>query len=540
MFKKIIKNRIPWTVRQDLPEKTLDNLYARLKNAGSVPGFTIVKANPVRTVVSLPPDEEHRKGLFVKFYKSSTFIEKIKHLAVPSKARSEWRKLNRFRQLGLPCPAPLAFSEVKPFGLLKESCLLLEALPAAVPLNDHMENTSLSAEGRRKIILSLARLVRNLHQQQIFYRDLHAGNILITEKPGPNVSLFFIDLHRAALPGKISQWMQIKDLAQLLNSISLSDSEQAAFLEAYLGKTTGPGRFRERVAEKQARLESARIKSRSKRCLKNSSVFEKRKAAGERYYGRRLFGKEKTDVILNRHQSVRDETGDRILKKTRKSILTVIEKETPTPLCVKEDRFVSRTYTFKNLFRQSRALKSWIAANGLMVRGLDTPLPLAVVDRKTGFLIRRSFLITEFIKEAKEANRYITVFKDPSQKKNKSAFIKAFAQVFQKLHQQKIYHADLKSNNILVRQTDSQNWTFYFIDLDRVSFNRSLSFYQRANNLAQLNASISDLMTAKDRLKFFYFYAKDTSLYQNRKGCFRKILEISRTKNTEPYGIRFK
>ncbi|MEI6126867.1 MAG: hypothetical protein WCQ99_10000, partial [Pseudomonadota bacterium] len=57
--------------------------------------------------------------------------------------------------------------------------------------------------------------------------------------------------------------------------------------------------------------------------------------------------------------------------------------------------------------------------------------------------------------------------------------------------------------------------------------------------LAQINASVAGIMTIKDRLNFFHFYAKGTSAFIERKKYYRKILEISRTKNTAPYGILF-
>jgi hypothetical protein len=77
------------------------------------------------------------------------------------------------------------------------------------------------------------------------------------------------------------------------------------------------------------------------------------------------------------------------------------------------------------------------------------------------------------------------------------------------------------------------------VDLDLVLLREKLSFYHRANNLAQLNASISSVMTVKERMKFFNFYAKGTSLYSERKKYYRKIIAIGRTKSTEPYGITF-
>ncbi|MCP4715182.1 MAG: hypothetical protein GY868_08705, partial [Deltaproteobacteria bacterium] len=65
------------------------------------------------------------------------------------------------------------------------------------------------------------------------------------------------------------------------------------------------------------------------------------------------------------------------------------------------------------------------------------------------------------------------------------------------------------------------------------------SFQQRANNLAQINASVSRRMSVKDRLKFFYFYAKGTPVYRARKQYYRKIITIGRTKITAPYDVDF-
>ena len=97
----------------------------------------------------------------------------------------------------------------------------------------------------------------------------------------------------------------------------------------------------------------------------------------------------------------------------------------------------------------------------------------------------------------------------------------------------------MKSNNILVTENTPGTWQFNFIDLDRVAFRRSLTFYQRAKNLAQINASISSVVTAKDRLKFFHYYARGTACFEGRKKYYRKIIAIGRTKITEPYGLKF-
>ncbi len=114
-----------------------------------------------------------------------------------------------------------------------------------------------------------------------------------------------------------------------------------------------------------------------------------------------------------------------------------------------------------------------------------------------------------------------------------------FAAVIRELHERRIYHSDLKSNNILVRESKGGGWKIFFVDLDSVLFRKRVDFYRRANNLAQINASVSDVITVKDRLRFFHLYAAGTSLMGERKKYYRKIIAISRTKITAPYGVTF-
>jgi tRNA A-37 threonylcarbamoyl transferase component Bud32 len=198
-------------------------------------------------------------------------------------------------------------------------------------------------------------------------------------------------------------------------------------------------------------------------------------------------------------------------------------------------------YLLKSAAIKTRALKSWIAGNGLLVRGIRTPVPLALAERKLGPFIYESFLITEWLPEVRELNDYIKYINQQGlSSADKTNFIQCVAATIRNLHEKGVYHADLKSTNILVREEEPRMWRFYFIDLERVKFKKNLTFRDRANNLAQINASIASCMTARDRLKFFRFYAKGTQLFGERKKYYREVLAISKTKNTEPFGVVFK
>jgi len=540
MLKKIRHSGAVWTVCAEETGAVSESLIGRLTSAAPQPGTTVIRENLIRASFLVKTDSRDCPELFVKRYKTGGLSDALKYLLLPSKARTEWRALNLFEARGLPCPKAIAFSEKKTAGVLRDAFLVTRSLAPAPALNEYVERTPPAPETRREITCALARLVQKLHARGVYYRDLHAGNILIRHRSGSAPDLFFIDLHRAKFPPALFQWMQVRDIAQLCNSLPATAADSARFFLAYTQAAGMSGRrsraFRKLIQAKRAELEARRIRSRSKRCLRNSTVFEKKASWRETYFGRRDFGRAAAENAIALHAVQRETDLERAVKQTSKSVLTRHVIEGHIPFCVKGYQYLGPLYAVKSLFRKSRAVKSWTAAHGLLVRGIDTPLPLAVVEKKWGPFILESFLVTRWLTGVLELNEYLQ--HTPLQGR-KHAFIKALALAMRAVHDKGIYHGDLKSNNILVEDLGPEGWRFYFIDLDRVSFTRRVLFQERANNLAQSNASVTGSISAKARLLFFRFYAKGTSSFDERKQYYRKILAISRTKNTAPYGVMF-
>ncbi len=545
MNKQLTIRGTDWTVHESLDESVLERLLPRLDHHRTNQELTLVKDNNVRSAFLFRTGHEDRPALFVKRYKCRSFSDRCKYLLFQSKAKSEWRSLLRFRRCSLPCPLPLALHERRKAGMLQDSCLVMEAIDGAVPLNEYAEaqqDVLRSGYMQYKIILiqRLADLVRRLHAARIYYRDLHAGNILVRETDG-GPELFFIDLHRALQVPVLMQWMITDDLAVLCNSLSLSRTDKIRFLRSYCTDLREyPADLRDTallIGRRTEKLRLRRIRSRSKRCVKNSTVFEKKITWRERYHGRRDFGRVRAGACIGLHESeLTAKTST--LKASSKSVLTAHDTAADGRVCVKGYRYLGLLYAAKYMFRTSRALKSWKAAHALMVRGIDTPLPLAIVERRCGPLKLKSYLITRWHPNARELNTYVQTMTDTAPK-TRTAFLAALAGVILNMHERGIYHADLKSNNILVEEREDGGWRFYIIDLDRVRFDHAVPFEKRVNNLAQINASVADCMTVRDRLKFFRIYAAGCGVYTDRKKYYRRIIAIGRTKITEPYGLTF-
>jgi tRNA A-37 threonylcarbamoyl transferase component Bud32 len=395
MFDTAKVNNTVWTFRKGFDTTILDSLFKQLRAFDQSPDLKRIKDNTVRSGFLLKTENPSFPDLFIKRYKFRGWVEKIKYLILPSKALSEWRKLIEFENKGLVCPQPLAISENRSLGFLQSAHLIIEAITEALPLNEYMEQIAPDQKKKRQLITSLAVLIRQLHDRGIYYRDLHAGNIMIRETDNKGTELFFIDLHRAINFPRLLSWMKVKDLAQFSNSFQTSKTEKLRFLKNYCEGSSFTGEsllsLQDMIHAKSQALEVRRIKSRSKRCLKKSSVFNREITSIEKCFYRRDFGSPAARKAVNHHLLLKASGKGLVLKESLKSFITAQETADGTWLCVKENNFVGMLYALKNFFRKSRAMKSWTAANGMLVRGIETPLPYAVIEKKKRALCYSKF-----------------------------------------------------------------------------------------------------------------------------------------------------
>ena len=537
MIHHVLHNHIRWRVREGYTWLVAPGgPFDRLRSGIAGQDVTVVRDNIIRASYRVRTGRDTCPEVFVKHFKAGGIRDTLKYLILPSKAYREWHTLARFEQRNIPCPRPIAYGERRRLGLLREGFLITESLAPAVPLNQYLTQQHPGVRERRILAEHLGRLVAILHCSRIYYRDLHAGNILL-RTPGPaDGTLVCVDLHRAFVLPFLPAFLAIDDIAHLCNSLQVNRSDEFSFFRAYCTMRFGSWEagigLTERIAARRRVLEQRRICSRSKRCVKNSTVFEVRRGVYETYFGRRDFGYEVACRAIDDHRAGKGQ----VVKRGSKSTITVQYCGRYGSVCVKGYQTGSFRYGLKQIFLQTRGRRSWKAAHGLLVRGFDTPLPLALVERRIGPVVREVYFITGWIPEAQELNDYV---RSAGFGERKREFIEALAMTIRRLHLRGIYHADLKSNNILVLPCGAKGWRFFFVDLDRVCFDRRLSLRQRVNNLAQINASVADCISARDRLHFFCVYAKETPLWQMRKYCYRRIIKIGRRKNTVPYGIHF-
>ena len=111
--------------------------------------------------------------------------------------------------------------------------------------------------------------------------------------------------------------------------------------------------------------------------------------------------------------------------------------------------------------------------------------------------------------------------------------MKKLALWLRSIHDQEILQRDFNSSNVLCRNSD-----YFLVDLDSVKICHHLPYEKRILNLAQLNASLSNAITIKDRLCFYCYYIAEARLTrQQRRAFYQKMWGITAAKNTSVFGL---
>jgi hypothetical protein len=227
---------------------------------------------------------------------------------------------------------------------------------------------------------------------------------------------------------------------------------------------------------------------------------------------------------------------ERVLKSSKETIISIwrIKGKTGTQrVCLKIYRYRGLIYGIKYLFQSSKAMRSWIAAHGLWVRGIPTARPMALIEERRWGVLRDSFLFMEDLTDCPGIDRYVkAAFSEKAgdgRHGEKRSFVAAFAASMRSLHDSGLFHKDLKAANILVEKTGDLSWKFHLIDMDGVSFRKGpLQPQKRILNLIQINASIPLQISSTDRLRFMLKYRSEKGLSERGKAFARKVIEGSK------------
>jgi tRNA A-37 threonylcarbamoyl transferase component Bud32 len=444
----------------------------------------IIKENERRQVYYL---ETPQIGYFLKF---STLVrpkDRWRHFLLPYRKWSEWNNLHRLLKAGIAAAKPVLRGENKESR--PQMFFIMTERIKGLPLNLR------TAADTRKF----GEYAAWLHSRGVYHRDLHSNNIIVSSQ-GQNR---LIDVQQVFFLPWIPRLLSVHHLGKIYVNLCPMTAGARWAVEIITGYNNKSNKYVSltELMKAAARHQRKKFSSRSKRCCRNSTEFAVVKKAGLKGYQRRSFqwGLQDLRQALEKGYALK---GSHVISYQG--------------VCIKRHP--------RRRFHKDRCLISWKMSRALEVRGISVPTSQGyfVVDNISCFL-------TELLADRIHLNTYLSSL---SEEQAKRRALKKLAQWLRKIHDTHVWQRDFKSSNILCQHGD-----YFMVDLDGVRI-RNLSEQNKITNLAQLNASVSNALTVRDRLRFYHYYSADhPRTRQQRRVVYKKVWDITKTKNTSTFNL---
>jgi serine/threonine protein kinase len=192
-----------------------------------------------------------------------------------------------------------------------------------------------------------------------------------------------------------------------------------------------------------------------------------------------------------------------------------------------------------SLLRGPRELGQWRQAQWLMQAGVRTARPLALLIRRANLLRPEGYMITEYIEASEEL--YWTLERDrprldPRQRwRSMDGLTRAVAEVFARLHENRLSHRDLKATNFLLTGGlgSAHDPLVWLVDLDGLAQVASPSDDVLIRQVARLAASLgrAPTLTRTEQLRFLKRVLADCRMDAGRWRQYGKAIASVREKH---------
>ncbi|MFI4954892.1 MAG: lipopolysaccharide core heptose(I) kinase RfaP [Gammaproteobacteria bacterium] len=401
----------------------------------------------------------NNQAYFAKLFSGISFAELIKNLIKGqwpvADVSHERRALEILSTLGIRAPQVVAYGNDEACPLHRHSFIVMQAVEPAISLEEYLHDwANKPLAMRRALIKRVAEIARNVHENGISHRDFYICHFLLETPQGEqaltpnNINISLIDWHRARFQLPLPEQWLIKDLAALYFSVmsaSLTSRDYLRFLQVY---TQQP--LRQSLCNPIWRkVKNKAQKLYAKTYFPNS--FSKHIKLDQKWNSPELMR------VLSDPESIFTRAEATIINEGLNSTLVKFNVD-GRDIIIKRYRWKQGWYGLTRLFRPSRASRSWNFAQVLLKNNIATPHPIALVEKRWGYLRRDSYYIMEYC----GGNSLGSVMRELSPESVTGQDL--FAQ-WQKIHQQllelKITHGDTSHENYLVTQDGLK-----IIDLD--------------------------------------------------------------------------
>ena len=370
--------------------------------------------------------------------------------------KREWTGLINLKNRKLDAPEPLFYgrTEISNWAIVIEK---IAGSATALEIFEKYDNHNQKID----LLITICKQLAKQHINGVLQRDLHLENFLFADN-----KIYTLDPGQIKFyTGQVPRNKCISQLA-LLTLYAPDDnlSTKKMICDEY---------FKNRGWELNNSIDALfhkQIKIRRKKTIKHA--LKKSLRTGKRY----LRIKTKNHVaVFDKNFCQKAETADFINRLDSLIAHGNILKDGNTcfvsRLLWNDNDIVVKRYNHKGFFhslrhtiKKSRARRVWLNAQRLGILGISTAKPLAYIEKKKGFLIWRSYLITEY---TEGTNLYNFMRDESLPKETRSIATQKLKELLDKLAEYHITHGDLKHSNILITKNGP-----VLTDLDAMKIHR--------------------------------------------------------------------
>lgn len=450
------------------------------KSAGEV-----LKQNPRRRVtrVATPIGP-----VVVKHYARDRGLERLKVLAFGNRARREWETALALRAAGLPVPEPWFLAEGAAADV--SASFGAAAVPGARPLGGFLEARASDSDAARvaciDALVPTLRVLARMHVAGFHHRDFHGGNVLLQN--GDPRDVVVIDLHRVERGRDLGMRARIEALATLLHTLrfGMRGAEIRDAILAYANEASlnvERERLVAAVLERMARREAARIDSRSKRCMRESTEFTAVRAGGCIGWRRRNVDEHVLfESIANAREALAQ--GSTAVRSIARRSSVALAPAGDAMWAVKVYDGDGRRRSLRARFTEGRAGAAYRSGFALAVRGVAAPPVIAWLKTPD-----RSVLVMTAYDDARTllAASFAWLAAPQPQRDDalRTAAI-AVAELLRSLWSARVLVHDLSPKNVLMRERDGSMHAS-LCDFDGIRFGRAPTLERMIRGLAQVN-----------------------------------------------------
>ncbi|UCC39543.1 MAG: hypothetical protein JSV96_17470 [Candidatus Aminicenantes bacterium] len=136
----------------------------------------------------------------------------------------------------------------------------------------------------------------------------------------------------------------------------------------------------------------------------------------------------------------------------------------------------------KSAFLPGKAFKAWRGGNALIERDIETPFPVAYLERRKDLFLEESFFLSERVRGIEEIR---SLFRELTPSELRELLV-SLAKYVSLCHRKGILHRDLSDGNILVREEKEGAFRFYLIDTNRIRIKWRIGRLRGIKNLIRL------------------------------------------------------